>query len=232
MSQVSLMSLRFSESGRWQVCASVNQFADNSLLQRISSPTCLGFTESVRWWGWGVAHQFVNEFLLQQIRSLMILCFNESVSWLVYPSANQFVANFVLHRFSSLTRLRCSESGCLRVCESVRWQGCVVQGISSLTSLCFSESVPWWICASVNSFADEFALQWISSLMTLCSSKSVRWRYRTLMRARRPFPERGIDFGVFILCKRGSPPSIMVTRKPNWSSEILSQGTCSVKGRF
>ena len=31
------------------------------------------------------------------------------------------------------------------------------------------------------------------------------------------FPERGIDFGVFVLWKRESPPSIMITRKPNWS---------------
>jgi hypothetical protein len=160
MSQVSLMSLRFSESGRWQVCASVNQFADNSLLQRISSPTCLGFTESVRWWGWGVAHQFVNEFLLQQIRSLMILCFNESVSWLVYPSANQFVANFVLHRFSSLTRLRCSESGCFKS----MW-------ISSLTRL----------CGAGNQFPDESMLQRIRSLMNMCFSEFVRWRVRVAM---------------------------------------------------
>jgi hypothetical protein len=43
---------------------------------------------------------------------------------------------------------------------------------------------------------------------------------RTLPRARRrgdPSSVAGVDFGVFLLWKRESPPSIMVTRKPNWS---------------
>jgi hypothetical protein len=35
--------------------------------------------------------------------------------------------------------------------------------------------------------------------------------------SRRPFLVAGIDVGVFVLWKRESPPSIMVTRKPNWS---------------
>jgi len=35
--------------------------------------------------------------------------------------------------------------------------------------------------------------------------------------SRRPFLKQGIDFGVFVLWKRESTPSIMVTRKPNWS---------------
>ena len=48
---------------------------------------------------------------------------------------------------------------------------------------------------------------------------------------RRPFPKRGIMSGSF-LCKRKSPSNIMVTRNPNWSSEILKQGTGCVKGRF
>jgi len=35
--------------------------------------------------------------------------------------------------------------------------------------------------------------------------------------SRRPILVAGIGVGVFVLWKRESPPSIMVTRKPNWS---------------
>jgi hypothetical protein len=35
--------------------------------------------------------------------------------------------------------------------------------------------------------------------------------------SRRPFLVAGIGVGVFVLSKRESPPSIKVTRKPNWS---------------
>jgi len=35
--------------------------------------------------------------------------------------------------------------------------------------------------------------------------------------SRRPFLVAGIDVEVFVCEKKESPPSIMVTRKPNWS---------------
>ena len=166
----SLTSLCFSKSIPSRVFASANQFT-----------LSLHYIESVRWWlyvpaesvrWWGCAVQWISssltrlrcneslfdEYLLQQISSLTSMCFSESIPSRVFASANQFTSS-----------LRCSESvrWWLYVpAESVRWRGCVVQWISSLTSMCIIELAYWLVCATPNQFPDE-VVWW---------SEAGRWR--------------------------------------------------------
>jgi hypothetical protein len=150
----SLTSVWYSESVRWLLSTSANQFAEESMIHWISSLTSLCFTKSVHWWG--AAHR---------ISLLMILCSSgsdrwrfhvtswmtslwcsESVRWLVFVSTNYFADKSVIQRFSSLT------------------------SICSLTSLCFNESVRRWVFTPKDLFADDYVFQQIFSLTRLCGA--------------------------------------------------------------
>jgi len=80
-----------------------------------------------------------------------------------------------LQRISCATELRCLKRNSFR-CRIV-----VSQCISSLTILCFSESVRWWIYVVTNQFVDESVLQQISSLTSCVAAnqfadESVFWQ--------------------------------------------------------
>jgi hypothetical protein len=80
------------------------------------------------------SNEFADESVLQRISSLMRLC----------GASNQFPNESVLQGSSSLTRL----------CGSMhQFPDEVVMSRGSLTSICFSESVPSQVCASANQFA-------------------------------------------------------------------------------
>jgi hypothetical protein len=127
----------------------------------ISSLTSLCFSQIVRWrvCAWG--NQFADEFVLRQICSLTSLCFSESIPW----------------RCCLVYGISLGTSMCIT--ESVRWwvfasakqfdDESVLQRMSSLISLCFSEAVfdkvvrcresIWWrVCPSLNQFADKCVL--------------------------------------------------------------------------
>jgi len=85
-----MTSLCFSWSAGWRACASANEFAEESVLQRISSLTRLRCSKVVHWQVCALANLVVDESMIQRISSLTSLCITESIRWRVYDSSNLF----------------------------------------------------------------------------------------------------------------------------------------------
>jgi hypothetical protein len=168
-----LTSLCFREAVRSQVCAWANQFPDKVVWSRESvrwrvSASAIQVTnevvwclKSVHWWVCGLANQFPDEILWSRelvhwrVSAFMyqfldeVVMSRESVGWRMCASGNQFADECVLQAISSLTSM------CFP--EPARW-GIYALSTSPLTSRCLSVIVGWRVRASANQFPDESLL--------------------------------------------------------------------------